>query len=273
MTARFLLTLTLLSLATTADAQLRPLDPVDFAAFEGSSIQVQAGLALYSDQHASLGGARGTLREFGRFQATVRTGRMVMEMYGVVRRRFTDHEVYAAPFAEVRAAPADGVRVDDGDYRVATALRLTSSESPLLALLRFGTRLPTTDNRVGLERDVTDFFATLAARRRFGIAALSAEAGVSINGTRDPSYEQSDVLAYALGGELNLRRAQAFAMLVGQQDFHDWAIRGNEDLSELRAGVRAGGRRWISVSWVHGLTEFSPENGVQISAGTMFGSR
>jgi hypothetical protein len=253
-------------------AQLRPLDPVDFAAFRGDAIHARAGVALYADQHASLGGTVGTLKELGTFQVTIRTGRMVMDMGGGVRRLFTDHDTIDAPFAEVRPQP-NGKRTDDGDYRVGTLIRLTPARSRTLAVLRFGTRLPTTDNRVGLERDITDFFATVGAQRVFGKVALGAEAGVSINGTRDPTYEQSDVLVYSLSAETTLRSVTPFAVIVGQQDFHDWATRGNEDLSELRAGIRAGRRRWITATWVHGLTDYSPSNGVQLSAGMMFGLR
>jgi hypothetical protein len=268
----WLIAVLLMGSASRATAQLRPLDPVDFAAFRGDAVHARAGFGLYADQHASLAGTIGTLRELGTFQVTIRTGRMVMDLGGGVRRTFTDRDTIDAPFAEVRPQP-NGKRTDDGDYRVGTLIRLTPARSHTLGVLRFGTRLPTTDNRVGLERDITDFFATIGAQRVFGNVAVGAEAGVSINGTRDPTYEQSDVLVYSVSAETTLGSVTPFAVIVGQQDFHDWAVRGNEDLSELRAGIRAGRRRWITATWVHGLTDYSPSNGVQLSAGMMFGLR
>ncbi|MGQ0562703.1 MAG: hypothetical protein ACT443_12615 [Gemmatimonadota bacterium] len=255
-----------------AAAQLRPLEPAEVAAFAADDVvRVQLGAGVYSDQHASLAGTRGTLWELGNVRATIRAGRMVMEFGGTVQRLFHDRVTVAEPFGGARAAPADGKRHDAGDYRVATMVRLTGERSATLALLRFGTRLPTTDNRVGLDRDVTDFFATLAAQRRFARLSLLAEAGVGINGTRETTYEQSDVLVYALSGELDLGRITPFAEVVGQQDFHDWAIRGNEDLSELRVGLRVGRQQWLSAAWVHGLTSASPSRGFQLAIGTPLG--
>ncbi|MGQ0814076.1 MAG: hypothetical protein ACT4O1_06375 [Gemmatimonadota bacterium] len=259
--------------APTAPAQLRPLDPVDFRAFGGAATRAQIGAGVFFDQHASLAGTRGTLWELANVRATFRTGRVVIELGGTVQRLFEDHSVVDAPFGDARQAPADGERHDAGDYRVASAVRLSSDNSATLAVLRFGTRLPTTDNRVGLDRDATDFFATLAAQRRFAPLSLALEAGLSINGTREPTHEQSDVLVYALSGEIDFGRLTPFVVALGQQDFHDSAIRGNEDLSELRLGARAGQQRWIDVAWVRGLSEFSPSNGLQLNFGMTFGSR
>lgn len=261
----------LVIVAAPAAAQLRPLEPVDFHAFHGSAVRVQFGIAAYADQHASLAGTRGTLREIGDVRVTIRTGRMIMEMAGTLQRLFQDKEVIAEPYGDARTPPPDGKRHDAGDYRVSSVLRLTSMQSRTLATLRFGTRLPTTDNRVGLDRDMTDFFATLGAHRSFGALSLAAEAGLSINGTRKPTYEQSDVLVYALSAELRSERVTPTIVVLGQQDFQEFAVRGNEDLAEVRAGVRIGERRWLKASWVRGLANSSPSNGAQLSVGAALG--
>jgi hypothetical protein len=255
----------------SAVAQLRPLEPIDFRSFGGDPLRVQVGMGVYFDQPASLAGTEGTLWEFGDVRTSIRSGRIVMELSGTVRRRFDDHVIVKEPYGGAHAPPADGRRNDFGDYRISTVLRLTKDQSATLATLRFGTRLPTTDNRVGLDRDVTDFFATVSGQTIAPKFAFGAEAGVSINGTREASYEQADVLVYALTGELRLPSVTPFVTIVGQQDFRDWAIRGNEDLSEMRAGVRLGDRRWINAVIVRGLTAASPSGGLQISAGASFG--
>jgi hypothetical protein len=264
-------TIALFSVSKPVHAQLRPLEPVDFRGFTGAPLRVQLGIAVYDDQLASLAGTRGTLWELGDVRATIRTGRMIMEVAGTVQRLFKDESVFAEPYGDARVPPADGKRHDAGDYRVGTVLRLTSLQSATLAALRFGTRLPTTDNRVGLDRDMTDFYATLAAQRVFGRISLAAEAGLSINGTRKTTYEQSDVLVYALSAELVHARVAPSLMILGQQDFQEFAVRGNEDLAELRAGVRIGGKRWFNATWVHGLMDSSPRNGAQLSFGAALG--
>lgn len=262
----------LLSAAGLANAQLRPLDPVDFHSFSGEPFRVQVGIGVYFDQHASLAGTQGRLWEIGDVHTWIRTGRMVMELSGTVQRRFVDELIVEEPHGGAMAPPPGGTRTDAGDYRVSTVLRLTGETSAMLATLRFGTRLPTTDNRVGLDRDVTDFFATVGGFRDWRNFSLGIEAGLSINGTREAAYEQSDVFVYALTSELRLGRFTPFIVAVGQQDFHDWVIRGNEDLGEVRAGVRAGQRHWINAAWVRGWSASSPSNGLQISAGMAFGS-
>lgn len=258
---------------STADAQLRPLEPIDFRSFHGAPVRAQVGFAAYADQHASLAGTRGTLWEIGDVRVAIRTGRMIMEFGGTLQRLFKDEEVVAEPFGDARLPTPEGTRNDAGDYRVSTVLRLTRESSATLATLRFGTRLPTTDNRVGLDRDVTDFFATLAGHRVFGALGLAAEAGLSINGTRHSAHEQSDVLVYAVTADLRSSAVAPWISVLGQQDFRDWAVRGNEDLAELRAGVRIGHDRWINATWVHGLTHTSPSNGLQVSFGAAFGGR
>lgn len=274
MVARTLVVLAFSALAPTeAGAQLRPLDPVDFQAFHGAPVRVQVGGGFFLDQHASLAGTRGTLWEVGEFRATIRTGRMVMELGGTVQRLFRDDEVLFPPFGDAAPPTDNGHRHDAGDYRVGAVVRLTPDASSTLATLRFGTRLPTTDNRVGLDRDAIDFYTTLAAHHHFGAFALAVEAGLGINGTRVTTYEQADVLLYAMTAEMTAGRIAPFLSVMGQQDFQEFPIRGNEDLSELRAGLRAGRTRWVNVAWVRGLTEYSPSNGLQLGFGMSFGSK
>src|SRR5690606_36584954 len=87
---------------------------------------------------------------------------------------------------------------DAGDVLVSTMVLLTPPERDVSAILRFGTRLPTTDNTVGLDRDRTDFFALLGGRLKTRQLYLAGEAGIGINGTHDPNYEQSDMLLYSV---------------------------------------------------------------------------
>lgn len=272
--ARVALGLSLLFLLPPlAQAQLRPLDPVDARAFTSAPVRVHVGAARFTGQHASLAGTRGTLWEIADFRATIRTGRLVVDLGGTVQRLFKDEQSITTPTGEAEPAPADGKRHDAGDYRVGAIVRLTPDAYTTLATLRFGTRLPTTDNRVGLDRDAIDFFATLSAHRRYAWLSLAVEAGLGIHGTRKIDYEQADVLLYALTAEIDVRTVTPFITVLGQQDFQEFAIRGNEDLAELRAGLHAGSQHWLRIAWIHGLTDYSPSNGFQIAFGTSFGKR
>jgi hypothetical protein len=256
---------------TAASAQLRPLDQTDFRALEGERMRVQIGSAVFFSQYASLTGVKGRLIELGDIRTSWRSGRIIVEVSGTIQRFFEEETVIGEPADGVMASTPEGKRRDAGDYRVQTVLRLTSDTASTAVILRFGTRLPTTDNRVGLERDQTDFFASLGAGRAVGSLHLAAEAGLGINGTRLSNYEQSDVLIFAATLERRGRVISPFLSVIGQNDLHRGSVRGNEDLGELRGGVRAGNRRWLQVVVVRGLGRSSPHSGVMLGAGMSFG--
>jgi hypothetical protein len=252
-------------------AQLRPLDPINWRVMQpGKSLSAEAGAEFLQGQRASLAGVEGELLELGKFRLVWQTGRVSLEAAGTLRRVFQDQSVFTDPVEGTRAS--DGSRrIDSGDYRVATTVRLTPERPDLMAALRFGARLPTTDNRVGLERDQTDFFALVAGRIARGGASLAAETGVGIFGTSvREGFEQSDVLLYALTVQYETRWLAPSVALVGQADgLRGWTIRGNEDLRELRFGVRTTGRYWIRANLIRGLTDFSPRTGLAVSAGLL----
>jgi membrane-associated phospholipid phosphatase len=249
-------------------AQLRPLEPVDWTLLRGAgTASLRVGAGVHHGQKASLAGLEGRLVEAGEVRAGWVSGRVMIEAGGTVRRLFDGYERYAEPTGG--ALPASGGRLDDrGAWRVGTVIRLTEAEAPALFALRFGTRLPNPDNHVGLDRDQTDFFALVGGHVRRAGLSLGAEAGLGINGTRDPEYEQSDVVLYTAVAEF---RRGAFAprlALVGQYDGNRRAmLRGNEDLGEVRLGLRAGGSHWIELDVVRGLVPFSPSTGVLVAAG------
>jgi hypothetical protein len=248
-----------------AQAQLRPLDPVDpWVLWERGPASAQVGVGVFAGQRASLAGAEGTLVELGNFAVRWRTGRVVLEGAGTAQRLFGDGPRFAEPTGGAGPAP-DGRRHDTGDMRVSTLVRLTGEGAAAPLVLRFGTRLPTTDNRVGLDRDATDFFALAGGGLRHRRGWLAAEAGLGIHGTRDPAWEQSDVLLYSLSAGYRGARLSPTVSLVG----HALGSRGrgNETLAELRIGGRAGTRRWVEVRGVLGLTPFSPAAGILLAAG------
>ncbi|MGH7459410.1 MAG: hypothetical protein ACREMA_00075, partial [Longimicrobiales bacterium] len=224
-------------------------------------------IGWFDEQRASLAGAVGRLIELGEVRVLVRVGAVILEFAGTPQRFFQDDWVFAAPVGGARVAPANGQRHDSGDYRVGTVVRLTPAEASWLTVLRFGARLPTTDNLVGLDRDQTDFYALVGTehiKRRWRFAA---ELGLGIFGTRLSNFEQSDVLLYSGTLQYADNRLMPFVTVVGQDDFNDRHIRGNEDLSEMRAGLRLGKARWMEAAFVYGLREYSPGAGFWLGGG------
>lgn len=248
-------------------AQLRPLEAADWAALDGGGWQLEVGSGVYSGQRASLAGTEGKLWEVGTFRAAVSLGRVALQLSGTAFRVFRDEAVFAEPLDGTR--PPDGRhRIDTGDYQVSTLVGLLPDDRTFDALIRFGARLPTTDNGVGLERDRTDFFGTVAGRYTRGRLSAAAEAGIGIMGTRDAQMEQVDPILYA--GSVAYRWGPVSPRLevVGQHDTRSGSdLRGTEDLSELRAGLKVLGEPWVQLTLVRGLTAFSPDWGVTLRVG------
>ncbi len=249
-------------------AQLRPLDALPWRLYESSaSIAGEAGLARLFDQRASLAGTQGDLWEIGRFAIAWRTGRVVIEAAGTAQRQFKEESSFAAPYPDVEPA-IDGKRHDSGEYRISTVVRLTPDSWRSTGVLRFGTRLPTTDNTTGLDRDAIDFFATAGAAATLGQLSLSGETGLGIYTTREQRFEQDDLFLYVLRAELRGYRIVPSIAAEGQMHGTEHsAIRGVENLGELRAGLRFGTKYWMRVEAVRGYETFSPSSGVIVTAG------
>ncbi len=250
-------------------AQLRPLEPFDYRVFQsGATLVADIGVGFHNDQLASLAGVRGDLTEYGNFHAAWRSGPIAIEIGGTAYRVFRNESVFAPPFGDARAPDGDA-RTDAGDIRVGTVVQLTSLNRPYGAALRFGTRLPTTDNQVGLDRDRTDFYALLAGRAQRGALSATTEIGLGINGTHNLEFEQVDVLLYNVAAEYRMGRFTPIGMILGRMDGMEWDFRGNENVGEVRIGARYGVDYWIQGMFVRGFEEFSPSTGLLISAGLL----
>lgn len=258
-----------MALATPAAAQLRPLEPLDWEVFQPARGGLaRVGVGVLGGQRASLAGTEGRLLELGDFSLVARTGRVVVELGGTAARRLDERSRWAD--TAFGASPGLGRRSDAGDVRAGTVVRLTPAGWPALLVLRFGARLPTTSHVRGLDRGETDFLGTAGVGWQRGALLAAVESGIGILGTRVPEFEQQDDWIYAARVAYG-RRMRAEAAFTGQSSpLRYRRIRGNEDLRELRLGVRAGERHWLRAQWVHGLIPFSPHSGMLLEIGAFF---
>ena len=185
-------------------------------------------------------------------------------------RVFSDDSVYAPPIADAR--PSTGKRrVDTGEHRLGAIVRLTPPSSRADLVLRFGTRLPTTDNVQGLGRDQTDFFGSFGGRARWGAIEVAGEAGIAILSTRLSRPEQVDALLYAARMGWWQDRFRLWVGAVGHHDTRRAAeLRGLEDLAEARLVGELGDQRRIRITLVRGLTRESVDLGVVVEGGVRF---
>lgn len=255
--------------ADGAAAQLRPLDPVDWRDLEGPAVSASLGADVFVDQRASLAGTSGRLLELAVFRLVWRLDRVAVAVSGTPIRVFHDRDVFSSP-AQGALPTEDGRRVDAGDVRLSTLVRLNGADAPIETSLRFGVRLPTTDERVGLDRDKTDFFGTFGGRVRRGRMDLSGELGIGIHGSR-LDIDQTDPVLYGVRVLVDLAPLTPFLELAGQHDTRENGYRrGTEDLGEIRVGARVGTRTWASVAAVRGLATFSPGFGLRVRLGRGF---
>lgn len=251
--------------ARPAGAQLRPWEPFDWSLFDGAShANVAIGTSVLWEQRASLAGTEGVLVEAGTFSGGYRNDRIGIEGGGTLYRHFREKTSFAPPVSGTEARPL-GTRRDNGDYRISTGILITPPDRPAAFLFRFGTRLPSTDNVVGLDRDATDFFATIGGRADFSFIRAFTELGVGVHGTRLEDYEQVDVLLYMVGLEARSGFLRPAILFLGQTVHPRLQFRGTEPLSEIRLRLHTPGRVSLRVDAIHGLADFSPAAGVSIS--------
>ena len=265
-----LLVALLAATASGGSAQLRPLDPVDFHFLDEPGWTMETGAGGHVGQRATLAGTEGDLLELGNTRIVWSTGRMALELSGTLLRIFQDERSYEEPVGGARASDGS-LRVDAGDARVTTLVRL-SEEDATPVVLRLGTRLPSTNNEVGLDRDQTDFYSTLAILPQLGSWRVGAEFGVGINGTRDTGNEQIDPLLFSVSATRTVGWFRPLLEATGQHDPRsNRDRRGNENVGELRLGGRMGGANaWLTILAVRGWTSTSPDLGVLVRVGRRF---
>ena len=262
--------LVVLVLPEVASAQLRPIEPIPWDALTADGPMLRLGAGYHSGARAALSGTQGALSELGVYTGTWTFGRVAVEVGGVALRLFSDDSVYAAPVEGAR--PPNGKRrVDTGEHRLGTIVRLTSPSSPLDLVVRFGTRLPTTDNAQGLGRDQTDFFGSLGGHALWGVIEAAGEVGIAILSTRRSRPEQVDALSYAARMGWWHERFRFWVGAVGQHDTRRAEeLRGLEDLAELRLVGELGVRRRIRITLVRGWTPESVGLGFVVEGGVRF---
>lgn len=275
-TATLVLALLVPALAPgSAAAQLRPYEPLDWRIFDrGTNLLLGTGVNVLWDQTVPLAGARGTFLEVPTYSFLWRSGRAGLEISGSAIWQLTEDSVVHEPAPGVGPAGSDGLRRDAGPVHVATLVRLSPDRWSTDVVLRFGTRIPTTSDESGLDRDRTDFFALAGGRLHFGAWSVAGESGLGINGARSEHYPQADVWVYSLRLQHEGSAHALFAGVAGHQDGHSGVPPlGNEDQGELRAGLRLGKRWWVQTTYVRGYRGPAARHGLLVGAGAAIGCR
>ncbi len=254
--------------STPLSAQLRPLEPMDWGALApGAGVRAQVGGDVLFGQRASIAGVRGRVLEAPAAILSWTTGRVALRAIVHPLRILDRQQSFEAPLPGTTDMTA-GRETDAGDNGLETVVRLTpagAAGAGSLAALRYGVRISTHNDKKGMDRHKTDFYALLGGSTLRGGWTLGAEAGLGVYGTRQAGYDKALPFLYSAGARRRLGPLEPSLALTGQAMPRQ--IRGNEDLAELRAGLRLGRARWLEASFVRGLTRFSPRAGFILFAG------
>lgn len=264
------------ALSPASPPQLRPVEPIDWTGFEEERGSMSIGAMVLGGQRAALLGTEGRLVELGTLEFAVRVDRLLIHVRASPYRRFVQSARFDDRFAEpaVGVERADGTRVDAGTVLVSTTLPLGRSGARDTGrqqfVVRFGMRLPTTDDVIGIERDETDVFLSVGTRRVVDAWDLAAEVGVAIFG-RATGEGQTDPILYGASIRRTGAAIRPYAEWIGHHDTRrGGAPRGNENLGEVRIGLRTGDRWWLDAHAIVGVAEFSPDVGGRVRLGVRF---
>lgn len=263
-----LLATTLAATPAAAAAQLRPMEAVPWR--NGPETMVMAGASAYGSARAPMAGVEGTLYEAAVVQLSAAFGRAAVRVQAA-RHVLDPARRYAPP---ARTTEDRGLeRLSDFSDVTLETLLYFSTPDWLMAGMRLGSRVPSSDNEVGLDRDQADVYGTLMLGGGGEAVWIETEAGVGVHGSRGTQrLEQQDPLLYSAFLRAHRGPITARIGLIGHVFWtNDWSTRGNENMGEWRAGLRVGHHTFLDAAAVAGLTRTSPDWGLRLRVGRRFG--
>jgi hypothetical protein len=203
-----------LLVATTADAQQRPLVTEDPETIGTGRVLLEAGFSLDSGQTNEANGVKADVARIGTFGASIGispTAEIQIDG-GVVQRVTVDEIIPISPLANTTSLKAGDTASSMEDLVIATKIRLLPETETRPALgVRLGTKLPTADVDAGVGLGTTDFFATFLMAKTVRSVRTVGNVGLVVLG--NPVDGQDS--ATALGFGLSIARAltDAFEMV------------------------------------------------------------
>lgn len=224
---------------------------------------VGVGIHRSFDATFPLAGLSGDMWSLGRLTFAYGLGdRVLLEVAGDVWR-VLNIERRSGPAVPLEPGVDDGTTADAGDFEISVAFTPLGAPRGLSGGALIGVKLPNSDERKGIGTNTTD--VTLAALLSWGGERwrLGGLLGVGILEAPLEEFEQNDVLAYGVEGELDLATHGRLALgLEGRASTRDVVPLGTGDLAELRAAFEWRPREWgwdvaISRGLVGGAGEWS----------------
>lgn len=231
----------LLTLATNAAGQSRPLVTQDPETVGAGQILLEVGLDYGKDARFPASGLQGNLWRLGTVGLSVGVSSIAeLQIDGGVRNHLAIGSRFAAPLQNMLDVTGDTTS-DVEDIVIGTKVRLFAEtlNRPSMAL-QFSTRLPNAGNESGLGTDTTDFHFGMAMGKTIESVRVVGNVGFAILGDPVRGDRQNDVITYGV----SFARAVAAGLeVVTEVNGRANTRNGVPPIStESRSGLRVGSR-------------------------------
>ena len=256
----------LLSSASVAYAQQRPLITEDVEIVKPGSIRFELGLDFLQDKNFPLSGLNGDLTRVGIIALTFGLAPNVeVETGGVLQNYLSINRQYQPSAVPLHLSQATNSTHDIGDFYLATKIKLfrETKRAPAFGF-RFGTELPTSNQARGIGVNQTNFFATAIASKHFGRLHVYGNLGLGILAAPVDQFTQNDVLLYGLAATYQINDMWTVVGEVnGRHSTRNQTPLGTESDGAARIGarIRAAGLVW-DIAGIKGIYRDSAKSGI-----------
>jgi hypothetical protein len=268
---RFLTIALLLSFATIAHAQQRPLLTEDVDIIPPGSIRIEAGIDFMQGAKYTVSGLRGDLTRVGVIGINFGMGPNVEFQIEGVAQNFLSINSRGPSAIPLTLAPNANSTNDAGDFTLSAKFKLRSEtrRGPSLGF-RFGVQLPNSSQGTGIGLNQTNAYGQILFGKKFGADGrfnTFGNLGIAILTAPTELFSQNDVLTYGVAGIFRINKKFSVAGEVnGRANTRPGnGPLGTESQSEARLGmqIRASGVRF-DFAGIKGLTGFSPNSGFTV---------
>jgi len=268
---RFLSIAMLLSFATIAHAQQRPLLTEDVDIIPPGSIRIEAGIDFMQGAKYTVSGLRGDLTRVGVIGINFGMGPNVEFQIEGVAQNFLSINSRGPSAIPLSIAPNANSTNDAGDFTISAKFKLRneSRRGPSLGF-RFGVQLPNSSQGTGIGLNQTNAYGQVLFGKKFGADGrfnTFGNLGIAILTAPTELFSQNDVLTYGVAGIFRINKKFSVAGEVnGRANTRPGnGPLGTESQSEARLGmqIRASGVRF-DFAGIKGLTGFSPNSGFTV---------
>lgn len=264
----------LVSLASTARAQQRPLVTEDPETVGSGIVLLEGGLEYGHDQFFPASGLTGNVLKLPVLGVSFGLSSIAeVHVSGGLYNHLSITKTEPAPLSNMLTVTGDSTS-DVEDIVVATKIRLLSETSGRPAMgLRFATRLPNASNESGLGLDTTDFHVLGTVGKTVQSIRVVGNFGLGILGDPTRGDRQNDVLLYGLSLARAIQQGlEVVGEINGRANTRSTdAPVGTESRSVMRIGTRyTRGALRVDGALLFGLTSFDPSYGFTVGATYVF---